>query len=226
MIKRYLYITGAYLERSLRCDRTLAAREATSVPFEIYKRGSSHDQSFLSLWFTIFDGWQEEKERRRTWSDFEASRLWNRKWMDGCPITRERSRVPLRDGATRVRRHERGRPTPNQIAQFREFRKVVPRIHAPDLRQRPGDVSLLPPLTFLLSLLYYSPNFRRKNFTISNFKFLFFSQNDRSNRKRHCPPLLYYSPSLHRVSSKEFYDIEFWISFFFSSRSNWKRSKQ
>lgn len=117
---------------------------------------------------------------------------------------------------TRVRRHERGRPTPNQIAQFREFRKVVPRIHAPDLRQRPGDVSLLPPLTFLLSLLYYSPNFHRKNFTISNFKFLFFFQvdrieNDRSNRKRReeiakalstsiVVVSIYYSPSLCRVS--------------------------
>lgn len=62
--------------------------------------------------------------------------------MDGYPITREVE--PPRGTVTRRRVYER--PTPNQIAQFREFRKVVPRIDAADLRQRLFHFSLPFPL--------------------------------------------------------------------------------
>lgn len=74
--------------------------------------------------------------------------------MDGYPITREVE--PPRGTVTRRRVYER--PTPNQIAQFREFRKVVPRIDAADLRQRLFHFSL-PFLPVLLSIQFYNGEF-------------------------------------------------------------------
>lgn len=74
--------------------------------------------------------------------------------MDGYPITREVE--PPRGTVTRRRVYER--PTPNQIAQFREFRKVVPRIDAADLRQRLFHFSLPFP-SVLLSIQFYNDEF-------------------------------------------------------------------
>lgn len=137
---------------SLSCGRTLVAREGPRpAPFEIYKRRSSRDRCPVRYYRRrVCDGWQEERtpadvilvpDRPIRGEPVGTGSGWT---VTQLPERLSRRAVPLRDGATRVRgRHETGRPTPNQIAQFREFRKVVPRIRAADLRD--GDASRFRP---------------------------------------------------------------------------------